>query len=104
MEFTRADLNVLFWVVGCTTGASVEEIVEHEARRHRHPPTADAIRESLARLKAEGVIVLQGDRYQGEAGLQRAFLHQCRNCRDTIEEVEILRRLLRSSGRPDDDG
>lgn len=98
-HLTRSDLSVLFWIVGCTRGASFEEIVEHEGHRRREPPSPDAIRESLSRLEERQLIFLREGRYWGNEDLQTAFLRECRNCRDTIEEVDVLRRLLGPDAR-----
>jgi hypothetical protein len=95
-HLSRADLNVLFWIVGCRTGATFEEIFQHESHLHRQPPSQEAIRECLARLEARRLITLVGDRYRGDSKLQKAFLNECQNCQDTIEEIDILSRLIPS--------
>lgn len=94
LTLSRSDLGVLFWVVGCRTGAKLEEIIEHEGHCHRKPPSNDEIGESLLRLAARRLIYQTGDRYVSDPKLQAAFMNQCQNSRDTVEEIEILRRLI----------
>ncbi|MDA1179058.1 MAG: hypothetical protein O2931_09720, partial [Planctomycetota bacterium] len=61
---------------------------------HRKPPSSDAIRDSLARLEVRRLIHRAADRYLGDGKLQAAFMNECQNCRDTIEEIDILQRLV----------
>lgn len=93
----KRDSNVLLWIVGSRRGASFEEIVDHECAHHRrHPPTEDELRESLSRLEAKELIWRNGDRYEAKHELQEAFLNECRNCRDTFEETDVLQRMIAS--------
>lgn len=92
---SRSDLGVLLWIIGCRTGASIDEIVTREQSHHRQPPTKEAIDDCLQRLVDAGLIVRDGNHYSPEPKLQTQFLNEIRNCRDTFEESDILRRILK---------
>ena len=92
----QADLDVFLWIVGSRPGASLDEILAREQSHDPHPCSRDQIRESLWRLEAKGLITCDGLRYHAEPSMQSRFLEACRNCRDTLEENQILHRLLES--------
>lgn len=101
-ELSRSDLHVLFWIMGCLKGATLDEIVTHE-QRHRHPPTLEEIRQCIARLESLHLIRYDGERYHGDDQLQKDFLAQCQNCLDTVEEIGILQRIIGPRAKPAND-
>lgn len=89
----RSDINILLRIVGCRAGATWNSILAFERSHHRPSLGEIEIRESLDRLLDAGLIVQANDNYLASADLQSAFLAECRNCRDTIEEFDILCRI-----------
>ena len=98
-SLTRSDLSVLLRIVGSRNGADLDAILAFENSHHRQRSTADQIRESLARLMDAELIVLRGNQYVGTPQVQAAFLDECRNCCDTIEEFDILNRIIAQFGK-----
>jgi hypothetical protein len=92
--FSRFDRSILLRIVGSRRGADMEAIATFEKAHHRNPPTAQQIDESLARLKATGFIVQRGNHYFSVPEIQSAFFSEVRNCRDTVEELDVLDRVL----------
>jgi hypothetical protein len=98
-SLTRGDLSVLLRIVGSRNGADFDAILAFESSHHRQRPTADQIHDSLTRLMDAGLIVESGNQYVGAPQVQAAFLEECRNCRDTIEEFDILNRIIAQFGK-----
>ena len=96
---TRSDLSVLLRIVGSRNGAEFNAILEFETSHHRQHTTADQIRDSLTRLIDAELIVQRGNLYFGAPHVQAAFLDECRNCCDTIEEFDVLDRILAKFGK-----
>lgn len=96
---TRFDRSVLLRIVGSRKGADLDALLAFERAHHRQEPSADEIRASVARLIAAELIVQQGNQYFGTPQVQAAFLNECRNCSDTIEEFDVLNRIITQFGR-----
>jgi hypothetical protein len=93
-SLTRSDLSVLLRVVGSRNGADFDDILAFESSHHRQRPTTEQIRDSLSRLVDAELIMQRGNQYVGVPQVQAAFLDECRNCCDTIEEFDILNRII----------
>ncbi len=92
--FTRSDLRILLRIIGSRKGADFEEIVAFH-RSHRWPEaTPEQVREVVGRFTSMGWVTEQGNKFLASPKLQTAFNDACRNCRDTIEEYDILARIL----------
>lgn len=91
---TRADVEVLLRIVGSRKGATTEEVFEFERRHRRDTPSVDAIRDSLSRLSAAGFVEQRDQRFHAAPSLIAAFTNAARNCRDTLEERDILYRII----------
>lgn len=92
--FTHADLRILLRIIGSRKGANLTEIAAFH-QSHRWPEaTPDQIRQTVDRFAALGCVVEREGAFHATPGLQRAFNEACRNCRDTIEESDILARIL----------
>jgi hypothetical protein len=91
---SRSDLSILLRIVGSRAGADIEAIAAFERSHRRKPATIDEMRESVARLVAAGYVKQQGSRYYGAPEIQTAFLDEVRNCRDTIEEFDVLKGVM----------
>ena len=98
-SLTRSDLSVLLRIVGSRNGADLDAIFAFESSHHRQHPTAEQIRESLARLLDAELIVQRGNQFVGAPQVQAAFLDECKNCCDTIEEFDVLDRILAKFGK-----
>ena len=101
-SLTRTDLSVLLRIVGSRQGADLDAIVDFESSHHRQHRTPDQIRESLARLMGAALVVQQGNQYFGAPEVQAAFFDECRNCSDTIEEFDVLNRIIAQFGKFDE--
>lgn len=88
------EMRVLLRIVGSRPGAdgsAIHTFVES----HRWPGTTpDQIRDAITHLVSLGFITERGGKYFASAELQAAFINDCRNCSDTIEEFDILRQIL----------
>ncbi|MGE0755869.1 MAG: hypothetical protein AB7F89_11430 [Pirellulaceae bacterium] len=93
-ELNRIDRSILLRIVGSRKGADLEAISVFEQAHHRRPPSAQEIRESIDRLVTAGLAVQQGNQFFGTPELQNAFFEEVRNCRDTMEEYDVLNRVL----------
>ena len=93
-SLSRSDLSVLLRIVGSRKGADFNALKEFVGAHAHHQVTPDQLRESLNRLLAASLIVQRDNAYFGSEVLQAAFLNECRNCRDTIEEFDILTRII----------
>jgi hypothetical protein len=94
VTLSRSDLSVLLRVVGSRKGADLDAIVSFEQRHLRSPPSVDEIQKSISRLMVAGYVYQQGKQYFGAPELQNAFFEEVRNCRDTVEEFDVLQRVL----------
>ena len=52
-------------------------------------------------VMAATLIEQRDNTYFGSQELQSAFLNQCRNCRDTVEEFDVLTRIIAQIARAD---
>jgi hypothetical protein len=94
MTLTRYDLSALLRVVGSRKGADIDAILKFEQSHHRKPPTAEQVGQSISRLLAAGLVTQQGNHYLSAPHIQAAFFNEVRNCRDTVEEFDVLNRVL----------
>ena len=95
--FSRADMRILLRIIGSRKGADLEEIVAFH-RSHRWPEiTSEQVHDVVNRFASTGFLVQQGTKYLASPTLQAAFNDACRNCQDTIEEYDILARILESN-------
>jgi hypothetical protein len=95
-EFSRAELRVLLRVIGSRKGADIDEIVAFH-QSHRWPDgSPEQVRAAIGRFTSLGCVVEREKRYFVSTALQTAFNDACRNCSDTIEELDILARILES--------
>lgn len=95
--FNRFDVHVLLRIAGSRTGADAASILAFEKSHHHDGTSMDMVQQSIARLLEAGHIVQQGEKYVSSGSLQKSFLSECRNCRDTVEEFDVLSRIL---GKP----
>lgn len=93
------DFTVLLRVVGSRKGADLDAVLAFERAHQRKEPRREEALESLNRLVAAELIVQQGNQYFGTPEVQSAFLDECRNCRDTMEEFNVLNRIIARFGR-----
>jgi hypothetical protein len=92
--FTRTDLRILLRIIGSRKGADIDEIVAFH-RSHRWPDAGpEQVRAVIGRFVSLGCIVERENRFFASAELQASFNDACRNCTDTIEELDILARIL----------
>ena len=92
--FTKPDLRILLRIIGSRKGADLSEIVAFH-KSHRWPEaTPEQIRDVIGRFISLGWVTEQDNKYMASPALQSAFNEACRNCRDTIEEFDILTRIL----------
>jgi hypothetical protein len=92
--FTRGDLQILLRIIGSRKGADLGEIMAFH-KSHRWPEaTPEQIRDVITRFVSLGWVTEQGEKFLASPTLQSAFNEACRNCRDTIEEFDILARIL----------
>ena len=92
--FSRSDMRVLLRIIGSRKGADLEEIVAFH-RSHRWPEiTSEQVNDVVNRFASGGFVVQQGTKFLASPSLQAAFNDACRNCQDTIEEYDILARIL----------
>src|SRR5687768_8384219 len=97
-SLSRSDLSVLLRIVGSRNGANLDDILAFESSHHRQHPTAEQVSESLNRLLDAALIMRQVDHYVGTPQVQAAFLEACRNCCDTIEEFDVLNKIVAQFG------
>lgn len=90
----QLDVHVLLRIVGSRNGADLQSILAFEKSHKQQKATVEDIRAAVTRLIQAGHVVQRQDKYFGSDGLHQAFLDECRNCRDTIEEFDILSRIV----------
>lgn len=97
---SRMDMRILLRIIGSRKGADLAEIVEFH-RSHRWPDiTSEQVHDVVSRFVSNGFVVQQGTKFLASPSLQAAFNDACRNCQDTIEEYDILGRILESNSIP----
>lgn len=93
----RSDVNVLLRIVGSRTGATPEAVLKFERSHHSPNINQAEIDEIIQRLAEAGLVTQRDGKYFSSDELQQAFLDECRNCRDTVEEFDILCRIIKPS-------
>jgi hypothetical protein len=102
-DLNRSDLSVLLRIVGSRKGADFNALRDFVGSHGRDRVTPDQLQESLERLLNKSLIVRRDGEYVASNELQAAFLDECRNCRDTIEEFDILTRIIAQLARSEGD-